>query len=286
MSATPTAWTRLGIIAGGGHLPREIVNAIADSNPFVLRINGAADYDFAEFDGITVSIGEIGKAIKAFKEAGCDGVCFAGYVTRPNLKTLRVDGVGARLMPKVLMAARKGDDALLRVILDAFDKHDLPVHGADEVLAPLKVDAGVFGAIQPSDEVWEDVRKAVHVAQTIGALDIGQGAVVSGGLVLALEAQEGTNAMLDRVATLDPVLRGTADGQKAGVIAKMSKPIQERRVDLPTVGLETVRRVEAAGLAGIAIEAGGALVVGRERVRQALDEAGLFLVGVERETDD
>jgi DUF1009 family protein len=115
-------------------------------------------------------------------------------------------------------------------------------------------------------------------------LDIGQGAVVVRGLVLAVEAQEGTDAMLARCAELPAALRGTPEAP-AGVLAKTPKPIQERRVDLPTIGVATVMAAAQAGLAGIVGETGGLLVVDRGAVIQRADDLGLFIIGVPHEPE-
>lgn len=163
------------------------------------------------------------------------------------------------------------------MIVESFERAGFRVVGADSLLDVGRLDAGCLGRVEPDEAALADAAKAMHIAAEIGRLDIGQGAVVAEGLVLAVEAQEGTNAMLERVAALPGALRGAPDDRK-GVLAKRPKPIQERRIDMPTVGVETVRLCDAAGLAGIVLEAGGALVVDREAVIRELDQRGLFLL--------
>jgi len=270
-------WTRLGLIAGGGGLPREILNALDPQSVLVIRLKGFADDPFDDIGHVEHSVGEIGAITRSLKAAGCDAVCFAGYVTRPDFKALRVDGAGLKLLPRVLAAGRKGDDAILRVVVEAFEREGLTVVGADSLLTRNRLEAGRLGRVEPDANAQADADKAMHVAAEIGRLDIGQGAVVADGLVLAVEAQEGTNAMLERVAGLPAALRGSPD-ERRGVLAKRPKPIQERRIDMPVVGVDTVRLCDAAGLAGIVLEAGGALVVDREAVIRELDARGLFLV--------
>ncbi|MBO6764941.1 LpxI family protein [Maricaulis sp.] len=270
-------WTRLGLIAGGGGLPREILNALDPQSVLVIRLKGFADDPFDDIGHVEHSVGEIGAITRSLKSAGCDAVCFAGYVTRPDFKALRLDGAGLKLLPRVLAAGRKGDDAILRVVVEAFEREGLTVVGADSLLTRNRLEAGRLGRVEPDANAQADADKAMHVAAEIGRLDIGQGAVVADGLVLAVEAQEGTNAMLERVAGLPAALRGSPD-ERRGVLAKRPKPIQERRIDMPVVGVDTVRLCDAAGLAGIVLEAGGALVVDREAVIRELDARGLFLV--------
>ena len=270
-------WTRLGLIAGGGDLPVEIAQAMAGMNPFIVRVKGFGTDPFDGFESVEKSIGQIGGILKALKTAGCDALCFAGYVTRPDIKDLQMDARGLVLVPKALAAGRKGDDAILRVVIDEFEQAGLTVIGANDVLKSLAPGAGLLTGHAPSGRDRADIAKALMTARHMGEIDIGQAAVVAQGVVLAVEAQEGTNGMLDRITDLPMHLRG-ATGERLGVLAKTPKPIQERRIDLPTIGLETVQRCDRAGLAGIALEAGGALIVNREAVIAALDAAGMFLV--------
>ena len=132
--------------------------------------------------------------------------------------------------------------------------------------------------MSPTDEQLADLRKALHVAETSGELDIGQGAVVCDGLVLAVEAQEGTDAMLARVADLPADLRGAPSARK-GVLAKAPKPIQDLRVDLPTIGARTVELAAAAGLAGVGGVAGQLIVIDRAAIDRGGRPAGPVRLG-------
>jgi len=228
--------------------------------------------------GQTVGFAEFGKVIKAFKTAGCKTVCFAGIVRRPDFSAVKPDLKGMALLPKVLSAARKGDDALLTLMVRAFEEEGFEVIGADVASGNLKVDQGLLAGPSPTDSQMADLRKAASVAAHIGAMDIGQGAIVSDGLVLCVEAQEGTDHMLERCAELDPVLLGTV-AQKQGVLVKRPKPQQERRIDLPTIGVTTIERAAKARLAGIGFEAGGALLIDSEACCACADALGVFLYG-------
>lgn len=275
------SWTRLGVLAGGGGLPLQVARAEKGQAPFIIELDGFADQDYSGFDRTGIAVGQFGKIIKALKAARCDAVCLCGYVQRPDFKTLKMDTKALSLLPRIIAEASKGDDALLRVVVSVFEDAGFTIIGAHDVIAQ----AGGPDEIHTRARVGEheaDAIKAVAAAREIGRLDIGQGAVVARGLVLAVEAQEGTSRMLRRVADLDPALRGSPDAQ-CGVLAKLPKPIQERRVDLPTVGVETVSLCREAGLAGIALERGGCLIVEPDAVQAALDEAGLFLHFVDRD---
>lgn len=273
---------KLGIIAGGGLLPVAIADDRAASGRpvFVMGLAGwaeADDYAAHAFD--TAGVGEIGRLIKRFKEEGCTALTFAGIVRRPDFKSLRVDWRGAKLLPAALSAARKGDDALLRVIVDAFHAEGFTVLGAEDAAAGLRAGEGPLGAITPDERASTDIAKGFAVARALGVHDVGQGCVVCDGLVLAVEAQEGTDAMLARIPNLSETIRG-APGASRGVLVKAPKPIQDRRIDLPTVGVATVEGAAAVGLAGIAVEAGGALIVDRAGVAATADRLGLFVCGV------
>jgi DUF1009 family protein len=275
---------KLGLIAGGGALPLEIVRAcgLTDRPVFVVRLKGMADPALAAFEGLEAGIAELGKAIKAFKQAGCDSVCFAGIVPRPDWPALVPDLRGLSALPRVLASARSGDDALLRAVAAEFEREGFVVEGAEQVVAGLAIGLGPVGALRPSPADEADIALAMRAARAIGRLDIGQAAVAAHGLVLAVEAQEGTDALLRRCAELPALLRGSP-GALVGVLAKAPKSLQDRRIDLPTIGPATVMAAAQAGLAGIVGEAGALLVVERAQVIEAADELGLFIVGLPRE---
>ncbi len=273
---------KLGLIAGGGNLPVEIAEHCQRSGRalFVIRLKGFADAGLEKFTGAEVGLAELGKCFKALKRAGCRAVCLAGQVNRPDFSSLMPDLRGLAALPAAIAAAGKGDDALLRMLVTEFEKEGFSVEGAHEVMGDLGLSAGPLGCISPAAECHEDIAKALEAARMIGRLDAGQAAVVCRGLVLALEAAEGTDALLARVAELPQALRGRP-GAAAGVLAKAPKPAQETRVDLPTIGPATVRAVASAGLAGIVGEAGRLLVLERETVITLADELGVFIFGVE-----
>ena len=273
---------RLGLIAGAGGLPVEIVRACeaAERPIFVVRLGGLADPAIAEARGIEAGVAEWGKVFAALKKEGCEQVCFAGHVPRPDFANLKPDMRGLAALPGIIAAARKGDDALLRQIMHEIEREGFVVEGANEVLSSLTIQAGVLGKHAPSERHAADIEKAIRAARALGEQDIGQGVVVANGLVLAVEAQEGTDAMLERVARLPQALRGSPEAPR-GVLAKAPKPHQETRVDLPTIGLHTLKQCSQAGLAGIAGEAGRVLVMDRQAVVELADELGLFVVGVD-----
>jgi DUF1009 family protein len=274
---------KLGLIAGGGALPLSVAaRCEAEGRPvFVVRLAGFADPHLAHYPGIDAGMAEIGRILSAMKKADCRAVCLAGMVNRPDFRTLKPDFKGATLLPGIIKAASQGDDALLRKILSVFEAEGFAVEGADDILGGETLPAGALGALQPTAEQLFDLRKALHVAEKSGELDIGQGAVVCEGLVLAVEAQEGTDAMLMRVAGLPADLRG-APGAPKGALAKAPKPIQDLRVDMPVIGARTVELAAAAGLAGVAGIAGKLIVIDRPAIIAAADRLGLYVWGETR----
>ncbi|PVM86555.1 UDP-2,3-diacylglucosamine diphosphatase [Caulobacter endophyticus] len=273
---------KLGLIAGGGALPIELAaHCERAGRPFsVMRVRGFADPSLEQYPGAEVGIAEFGKAFKALKEEGCEAVCFAGVVDRPDFSALIPDFRGVKVLPGLIKAAREGDDALLRRVLTEFEKEGFIVEGAHEVRGEMTLQAGPLGRYAPREQHGADIDRALTVARAIGGLDVGQGAVVCDGLVLAVEAQEGTDAMLRRVADLPQAVRGCPEAPK-GVLAKAPKPIQETKVDLPTIGVATIQRAARAGLAGVVGEAGRLLIVDRDQVIACADDLGLFVYGVE-----
>ena len=278
---------RLGLIAGGGALPLAIAaRCEAEGRPlFVVRLTSFADPHLIRYPGLEAGIAEIGRVLAALKAAGCVAVCFAGMVNRPDFKALKPDLKGAMVLPGIIAAATKGDDALLRKILSVFEGEGYAIEGADDILGEETLPAGALGRVQPDAKQLSDLRKALHVAEKAGELDIGQGAVVCDGLVLAVEAQEGTDAMLGRVAGLPPDLRGTPDALK-GALGKAPKPIQDLRVDMPVIGVRTIEMAAAAGLAGVGGVAGRLILIDRAAIIETANLLGLFVWGDARSGDD
>ena len=273
----------MALIAGSGDLPIRVAQRCETEGRevFIIRLKGFADAHLHRWPGQDFGMAEIGKILKAMRAEGCRAVCLAGYVNRPDFKTLKPDLKGASLLPGIIAAASKGDDALLRKILSVFEDEGFAVEGADDILGGEMLAAGALGRVAPTAEQLADLKKALHVAEKSGELDIGQGAVVCDGLVLAVEAQEGTDEMLRRVAGLPADLRGSFDFAR-GALGKAPKPIQDLRVDMPVIGPTTVELAAAAGLAGIGGFEGRLIVIDHEGLVEAADRLGLFVWGVER----
>ncbi len=268
-------WRKLGVIAGAGALPRLLAEAAGEA--FVVRLAGVADAAFDLRNSAECGLAEAGKILRALKDSNCDAVTLAGVVRRPDFSKLRPDWRGAALLPRVIAAAGKGDGAMLAVLVETLEVEGFLVVGADEVLASLAAPKGPIGALEPTEEQWTDIRKAAAIVAALGPFDVGQAAVVASGFTLAIEAAEGTDGVLARCAALPASARG--GDRRNGVLLKRPKPGQELRVDLPTIGADTVRGAHAAGLAGVAVEAGLTLVIDRDAVAREADRLGLFAYG-------
>ncbi len=271
----------LGIIAGGGDLPKAIAESVRESGReiFVVGFTGSADEWVGAVPHEWASLGEVGKVLKALRNAGCEEVVLAGKLERPKFSEIKLDAKGMLVAPRIVSAARKGDDALLRAVVETFEREGFKAVGAHEAAPGLLATSGAMGRIKASAEDEADIAAALRIVRRLGELDVGQAAVVCEGLPLVVEAAEGTDRMLARVAELPEHIRGTPQKRK-GVLVKAPKPIQDRKTDLPVIGMQTVRNAAAVGLAGIAVEAGGALILGKQAVLEEADKLGLFIVGV------
>lgn len=267
---------KLGILAGSGDLPVRLIDAARAAGREVFVVAFEGDTSPALVDGVPhiwVRLGAIGAVVKALSEAAVDEVVLAGGMRRPSLSALKLDWRGIKMLKRLGQAAAQGDGALLRVVVDELEREGFRVIGADDVLMDLLAPAGVLGAIEPDETARADIAVAVEAARAAGAMDVGQAAVAQHGVVLGVEAKEGTDELIARCGRL----RQEGPG---GVLAKVKKPDQERRVDLPAIGVDTVEAARKAGLRGIAVEAAQSLIIDRPAVIDAADEAGLFVVGI------
>lgn len=274
MSAPPT----LGIIAGSGALPGRVAEAAraAGREVFIVGLEGFAEKPvLAPYRHDFSRMGAAGRIVELLRANQCQDVVLIGAVRRPSLLEARPDGFALKLIARVGRSVFSGgDDTLLAAVVRVLNEEGFRVVGAHDILRSALAPPGLLTTTAPDAQAMTDIARGVAVARALGAVDVGQGCVVQQGLVLAVEAIEGTDAMLARAATL----RRAGPG---GVLVKISKPGQERRADLPAVGPTTVANAAAAGLRGIAFEAEGALLADREESIRAADAAGIFLIGVD-----
>jgi DUF1009 family protein len=276
----------LGIIAGRGSLPAFIADAAtADNVPVhIVAIQGEADPDIERFPHTWIKWGEVGKVFSALDKNGCKDLVIIGGVTRPHIKKVRIDFGAVRALPFLLSLRKGGDDRILSRIVRFFEQNGYRVHGAGDVLPELLVPEGTLTQRAPSAEDKADMALAFEVVRALGRFDIGQGAVIASGYVLAVEAAEGTDAMLERCA--DIKRRGRSHGTGPGVLVKAPKPGQEERVDMPTIGPETMLNAAAAGLSGVAVAARRVLIADYNRTLEIANDRKLFIYGAPQDETD
>ena len=252
---------RTALIAGHGVLPRLVADAL--DAPVVRHLDGFAP------DGLVSEpfrIETLGTLLADLPARGVTRVCFAGRIARPALDPARLDAATAPLVPRLVAAMQAGDDGALTAVIALFEEAGMDVVAPQDI-APALLDLPATGAPTPEDR--RDIARAAEVHAALAPVDVGQGCVVARGQVLAIEALPGTDWMLRSLTAFER--------PPGGVFFKAAKAGQDRRIDLPGLGPETVRAVAAAGLSGLAVEAGGILVIDRDAVAAALTETGLWL---------
>ncbi len=266
----------LGIIAGSGRLPGQLVEACEGSGRpvFVLAFQDVTDPEtYTHAPHAVVRLELVGEALAQLRKAGVAEIVMAGKVRRPSLIGLKPDKATAKLIAHMGSSFFSGDNALFTSLVAFLEDEGFKVIGAEEVMADLVAPDGIMGRISPSKQSMADIAKGMKIAKSLGALDIGQAVIVENSYVLGVEAAEGTDAMIIRCASLK-------NDERGGVLVKAKKPLQEARVDLPAIGPATVENVYAAGLLGIAVEAGGSLILDRKQVISRADTLGIFVIGV------
>ena len=267
----------VGILAGSGRLPEIIAEELArrGAAAFVIALTPETGTWVTAYRHANIPVTHLSRIVHDLKSASVKTVVLAGGIrVRPSLISFRPDWTTIRELPRLVRALMKGDDGLLRTAVNWLGEQGFRVVGAHELVPSLLAPERVLTLLGPDSDDQEDIRVAVAEAKRLGAADIGQAAVARSGVVLASEAREGTQAMLQLLA------RNTDGFQRSGVLAKISKPGQELRADMPTIGPDSVEQVAAAGLAGIVVEADRSLILDRELVVARANELGIFVAGV------
>ncbi len=268
---------KLGIIAGGGELPQKLIEYCQNNqrNFFVLAIEGNANPNIFN-DNIPhtwIRIGQAGTGFKRFLDEKVEEVVMIGTIRRPTLKELipdvRTAAFFAKIGPKAL-----GDDGILRALVKEIESENMHVIGIHEVINDLLVKKGTLSKTKPNKDDLINIKRGVKVAYELGKLDVGQAVIVQQGLVLAVEAIEGTDELIKRSALYK------RKGNKP-VLVKLRKPQQDMRIDLPTIGLKTIQNALNSGLNGIAVHAENTLIVNQNEVIKFADKHGLFVIAID-----
>jgi DUF1009 family protein len=277
----------LALICGGGSLPLAVTDYAAARGRSVLLfpLHGAANpADYVGRPHHWLYLGQSGKFARIARAAGCRDLVFIGSLVRPALWQIRPDLKTLMIMPRIAAAFRGGDDHLLSSIGRLVEREGFRLLGAHEVAPEILMPEAALGRVQPSERDCFDIASGLDYLRAAGPYDVGQAVVVAGKHVLAVEAAEGTDAMLARVADMRASGRvRTPSG--SGVLVKAPKRGQDKRFDLPSIGPKTVEGVARAGLAGIAVVAGSTIIAEPVALTAAADRANIFVIGTPAGTE-
>lgn len=267
---------KLGIIAGGGTLPKTLINyCIQNKIPyFVLAVSGnASESDFsADIPHLFIRIGQAGTGLKHLKEEKVQDIIMIGTIRRPTLADLVPDLRTAAFFSKIGLKSL-GDDGILRALIKEIENEKMKVLGIHEIMPELLLPSGVLTSQKPDKQALADIKRGIQAAIKLGELDIGQSVVVQQGLVLGLEGIEGTDELIKRCGTY----KRKGDGP---VLVKLRKTTQDMRVDLPTIGVKTIENAHQSGLRGLAVHAENALIADKENVIKLANKYKMFLIGI------
>ncbi|WP_204114264.1 LpxI family protein [Shimia biformata] len=261
---------RLAILSGAGALPV----ALAAAHPDAVIVTFAGVDHTHDRPVCEHRFEKMGALFDDLKAQGATDVVFAGGMARPPLDPSAFDATMAGIAPRLVAALQGGDDALLRLVIAVFEEQGFTVRGAHELLPGLTAEEGLLAGPTPSEQQQKDASFATDILLALSPLDVGQGAVVAGGLCLGIETLQGTDALLSFVAATPDKLRRT----KGGVLVKAPKRGQDLRVDMPAIGPDTIRNAAAAGLSGVVIAANRVVVLDRDATLAAARDTGLFLL--------
>jgi len=273
---------KLGILAGGGNAPFQLIKTCVDiDRPFhVICLEGHADESLG--DGVPhtkLGLGQFGKFKELCKKEDIKEIIMIGSVRRPSISELKPDWFTLKFLTKIGLNSL-GDDGLLRAIGKVLEEQcNVKLIGVADVFSDFLTSKGILTKTKPDQQSLDDIEKAVEIAKTLGRLDVGQAVIVQQGIVLGVESIEGTDALIARS-------HDEKRGGIGGVLVKLAKPQQDDRYDLPSIGVRTIQNAHEAGLAGIAIESGRSLIIEKDKVIEAADMTGLFIIGISAKKDE
>ncbi len=266
---------KLGIIAGGGELPAYLIFICKQNNiePFIVGFEGQTSKDI--MDGNThlwANIGSVGEIIDFFKSNKATDLVLIGGVKRPSFKEIKPDLKAVKILSKIGFRAL-GDNDLLSALKKELELEGFTLHAMHDFCDDLLVKEGVIGTYASKPEHDSDIELGLRVSQEIGAMDIGQSVIVQNGMVIGVEAVEGTDALINRCSAL-------LQNGGGGILVKTCKPQQDRALDMPTIGVNTIINAHKAGLCGIVLQAGNVIIVDAKNLAKIADEYKIFVIGV------
>lgn len=267
---------KLGLLAGGGHLPASIIAACEDAGrPYhVVTFKGQPKpegVDLPSTHHTELPLGKVAATLKTLRREGVVEVVLAGNLNKPSFFDLMPDLTGAKVLARMI---RHHDDDILGTVCQLLEEEGLKVVGAHTLLPKLLAGKGVLGNFKPSEAELADIALGLRVARALGREDVGQAVIVKDKVVIGVEAVEGTDALIQRCAAL----RGHSEG---GVLIKVCKPGQDMRVDLPSIGPKTIENLAHHKYAGVAVEAGKTLILDATETEEIADKTGVFIYGMD-----
>lgn len=265
---------RLGIIAGSGALPARLLAACDEKGirPFIVGFEGQTDPALVkDRDHLWTRLGAAGKVMKTLKDHDVRDLVLIGSMRRPSLSEMMPDLRTLDFYRRLGLRAL-GDSDFLSALRGLLEQEGFTLHGIHKFAGDLLAAEGALGRYEPTEGDWIDIKRGLEVSRVLGEIDAGQSVIVQEGFVLGVEAAEGTDELIRRCKSLKRKGRG-------GVLVKTCKPQQDRDLDLPTIGPETVRLAAETGLAGIVVHAGQSLIIDPEEVAQIADKHNMFVVG-------
>jgi DUF1009 family protein len=259
---------KLGIIAGAGDLPIEIIQTAKDNNltPYIITLKSYTDSNLYKDQIYTeLSLGQVGKAINYFKKNNITHICFAGSIKRPNLTQIIPDLQGTILLSKILKAKILGDDNLLRIVIRFFEEQNFKIISASEIIHKDNIKIGSITEISPSIDNMSDIELGLKALDKLDELDVGQAVIASQGRILSIEGAEGTDQLIKRT-------KEYIQNQDA-VLIKLPKKSQDKRIDMPTIGPVTIEELSDAGIKGVAISSEVIILSEKETIAKANSKA-------------
>lgn len=266
---------KLGVIAGGGDLPFQLLSVCKDKGiePYIIGFKGQTDPELMnEYNHLWLELGAVGKVISFFKCNDVKDLVLIGKVKRPPFTKIKPDIKAVKILSRIGLRAL-GDNDLLQLLKLELEGEGFKLHGVQDFCDGLLVKEGAVGSFEPHDDDWNSINFGLKASQVNGALDIGQSVIVQNGMIVGVEAVEGTDALIDRCKGLQQKGRG-------GILVKTRKPQQDEKLDMPTVGVQTIENAYKAGLSGIVIQANNVIVVDIKNVAKYADKYKLFIIAV------
>lgn len=270
---------RLGIIAGSGSMPQRLAHACEARGiePFIIAFEGHTDQETTQGrNHLWTRLGASGHVIKTLKKHNVKDLVMIGPIRRPSLSEMIPDLKTIEFFTKISFKAL-GDNDFLKAVRTMLEEEGFTIHGVHKFIDDMLAQKGSIGKYAPKNDDWVDINRGIEVARALGSLDVGQSVIVQQDFVLGVEAVEGTDELMRRCKALRRKGRG-------GVLVKTCKPQQDRDLDLPTIGPDTVVLAVETGLAGIALEAGQCLVIDADKVAEEADKNKIFVIGIDPKT--